>query len=165
MPETLVTVTLPELGESVAEGSVVEWRVKPGEWVEEGATLVDVTTDKVDVEIPAPAAGIVRRIAAEAGATVAVGALLAEIDTAAPKPEGAGKPAAAPAAELPSATPVAAASARNGAAATGPNGMAGVAGRPSAAPAASHRAQRLAARANLDVGAIAGSGPGGLILG
>ena len=55
MPETIVSVTLPEMGESVTEGSIVEWRVKPGQWIEAGATLVDVTTDKVDVEVPAPA--------------------------------------------------------------------------------------------------------------
>ena len=49
MPETLVRVSLPEMGESVTEGSIVEWRVKPGQWIDAGATLVDVTTDKVDV--------------------------------------------------------------------------------------------------------------------
>ena len=71
MPETLVKVTLPEMGESVTEGSIVEWRVKPGQWIDAGATLVDVTTDKVDVEVPAPAAGVVTSLAAEEGATVA----------------------------------------------------------------------------------------------
>ncbi len=89
MPETLVKVTLPEMGESVTEGSIVEWRVKPGQWVDKDATLVDVTTDKVDVEIPAPASGVVTNIAADEGASVDVGGLLAEIDTAAVRPEGA----------------------------------------------------------------------------
>ncbi len=50
--QTLVNVTLPEMGESVSEGSIVEWRKKVGDWVDEGETLVDITTDKVDVEVP-----------------------------------------------------------------------------------------------------------------
>ncbi|MBD5654477.1 MAG: dihydrolipoamide acetyltransferase, partial [Candidatus Eremiobacteraeota bacterium] len=93
MPETLVPVTLPEMGESVTEGSIVEWRVKAGQWIEAGATLVDVTTDKVDVEVPAPASGVVAKLAAEEGATVDVGGLLAEIDTSAARPDGSVEPA------------------------------------------------------------------------
>ncbi|MDB5095283.1 MAG: 2-oxoglutarate dehydrogenase, subunit, partial [Candidatus Eremiobacteraeota bacterium] len=50
--QTLVNVTLPEMGESVSEGSIVEWRKKTGDWVDEGETIVDITTDKVDVEVP-----------------------------------------------------------------------------------------------------------------
>ncbi len=53
----MVKVTLPEMGESVTEGSIVEWRKKVGQWVDEGDTIVDVTTDKVDVEVPSTAAG------------------------------------------------------------------------------------------------------------
>ena len=55
-----VKVLLPELGESVTEGIVVEWRVKEGDPVAAGDTLLDVTTDKVDVEVPAPASGTER---------------------------------------------------------------------------------------------------------
>ncbi len=88
MPQTLVTVNLPEMGESVTEGSIVEWRVKPGQWIEEGDTLVDVTTDKVDVEVPATASGVIAKLAADEGATVAVGAMLAEIDTSGIRPGG-----------------------------------------------------------------------------
>ena len=62
-----IQVLLPELGESVTEGIVVEWRVAEGDAVEAGDTLLDVTTDKVDVEVPAPAAGRVTRIVAAAG--------------------------------------------------------------------------------------------------
>ncbi|MGE0026431.1 MAG: DUF2118 domain-containing protein, partial [Thermoleophilia bacterium] len=65
-----VKVLLPELGESVTEGVVVEWRVKEGDAVAAGDTLLDVTTDKVDVEVPAPAAGTVARIVAAPGETV-----------------------------------------------------------------------------------------------
>jgi len=147
VPETLVAVTLPEMGESVTEGSIVEWRVKAGQWIEAGATLVDVTTDKVDVEVPAPASGVVAKLAAEEGATVGVGSLLAQIDTSATRPaEGAAPPpapSAAPSPALKTAEPAAAASAGG---------------------VASHRAQRLAAREHLDLRTIAGSGPDGLIL-
>ena len=72
-------ILLPELGESVTEGTVVEWRVAEGDSVEMGQALLDVTTDKVDVEVPAPAAGVITRIVAEAGETIEVGALLAEL--------------------------------------------------------------------------------------
>jgi 2-oxoglutarate decarboxylase len=90
--QTLVQVVLPEMGESVAEGSVTSWRKKPGDYIAAGEALVDVTTDKVDVEVPCPAAGKLVRILADEGKTVAVGSPLAEIDTAAPSPDGAAKP-------------------------------------------------------------------------
>ena len=83
-----ISVTLPEMGESVTEGSIVEWRRKPGEFVAEGDPLVEVTTDKVDVEVPATASGVLTQILAHEGDTVAVGAVLAEIDTS--KKDGAG---------------------------------------------------------------------------
>ena len=75
-----VDVLLPEMGESVAEGSVTSWRKKPGDAVTAGEPLVDVTTDKVDVEVASPAAGTLTKILVEEGATVKVGAKLAEID-------------------------------------------------------------------------------------
>jgi 2-oxoglutarate decarboxylase len=149
--QTIVKVTLPEMGESVTEGSVVEWRVTPGQWIEQGETLVDVTTDKVDVEVPAPASGVVTSVQAAEGATVAVGAVLAEIDTAAPKPNGvavkagvAPKAAAAPAIAAKPSAP-----ASNGAG--------------SAERAVSQRARRIADRAHFDLSQVAGSGPNGLI--
>ncbi len=83
MQQTLVQVVLPEMGESVSEGSVTSWRKKPGDFVAAGEAIVDVTTDKVDVEVPSPAAGRVTRVLVEEGKTVKVGAPLAEIDTAA----------------------------------------------------------------------------------
>jgi 2-oxoglutarate decarboxylase len=78
----MVKVTLPEMGESVTEGSIVEWRKRVGDFVAEGDALVDVTTDKVDVEVPATASGIITQILAGEGDTVSVGSALAEIDTA-----------------------------------------------------------------------------------
>ena len=76
-----IDVLLPEMGESVAEGSVTGWRKKPGDAIAAGEPLVDVTTDKVDVEVPSPAAGTLTKILVEEGSTVKVGAKLAEIDT------------------------------------------------------------------------------------
>ena len=96
MIDSLVKVTLPEMGESVTEGSIVEWRKKVGDWVDEGETLVDVTTDKVDVEVPSTVAGVIAAIHGGEGDTVGVGAVLVEIDATAAKPEG-GAAAAAPA--------------------------------------------------------------------
>ena len=154
MPETVVRVTLPEMGESVTEGSIVEWRVKPGQWIDAGEPLVDVTTDKVDVEVPAPASGLVKAVLAAEGATVPIGAALADIDTAATKPPAgsAGGDGAKPAG--PRTQP--ATRAEDAAKPAPPNGQPG--------GVASQRAQRLAERSRLDLSRVAGSGPDGLIL-
>ncbi|HMC07062.1 MAG TPA: dihydrolipoamide acetyltransferase family protein [Solirubrobacterales bacterium] len=76
-------VVMPQMGVSVAEGTIVEWRKRPGDWVAADEPVCDVTTDKVDVEIPAPASGRLERILVEPGATVAVGTALAVIDAGA----------------------------------------------------------------------------------
>src|ERR1700744_5152935 len=76
-------IAMPQMGISVAEGTIVEWRKRPGDWVDADETVCDVSTDKVDVEIPSPAAGRLARIGVEPGGTVEVGAVLAELDTAA----------------------------------------------------------------------------------
>ncbi|MBS1887839.1 MAG: 2-oxo acid dehydrogenase subunit E2 [Actinobacteria bacterium] len=79
----VVPIAMPQMGISVAEGTIVEWRKRPGDWVDADEPLCDVSTDKVDVEIPSPAAGRLARIVVGPGETVEVGALLAELDTAA----------------------------------------------------------------------------------
>jgi 2-oxoglutarate dehydrogenase E2 component (dihydrolipoamide succinyltransferase) len=71
------------MGISVSEGTVLEWRKRPGDWIEADETIADVTTDKVDVEIPSPASGRLESIKVEPGETVAVGTVLAEIDAGA----------------------------------------------------------------------------------
>ncbi|GAA1886329.1 2-oxoglutarate dehydrogenase, E2 component, dihydrolipoamide succinyltransferase [Streptantibioticus ferralitis] len=86
-----VSVTLPALGESVTEGTVTRWLKAEGERVEADEPLLEVSTDKVDTEIPAPAAGILTSIKVAEDETVEVGAELAVID------DGTGAPAAAPA--------------------------------------------------------------------
>src|SRR4051794_14200541 len=76
---TTVQITLPAMGESVTEGTVLEWRKKVGDHVEADEPIVDVSTDKVDAEVPAPATGTLTAIHAEPDETVAVGAVLGEI--------------------------------------------------------------------------------------
>jgi 2-oxoglutarate dehydrogenase complex dihydrolipoamide succinyltransferase (E2) component len=78
-----VAVTMPKMGISVSEGTILEWRKQPGDWVEADETVCDVTTDKVDVEIPSPASGRLARILANPGDTVPVGEPIAEIDAGA----------------------------------------------------------------------------------
>jgi 2-oxoglutarate dehydrogenase E2 component (dihydrolipoamide succinyltransferase) len=75
-----VSVSMPQLGESVTEGTVTRWLKKEGERVEVDEPLLEVSTDKVDTEIPSPASGILRGIAVDEDETVAVGAQLAVID-------------------------------------------------------------------------------------
>ncbi len=74
---------MPQMGVSVAEGTIVEWLKRPGDWVEADEIVCVVTTDKVDVEIPSPASGRLERILVEPDETVAVGTPLAEIDAGA----------------------------------------------------------------------------------
>ncbi|MFJ4875704.1 2-oxoglutarate dehydrogenase, E2 component, dihydrolipoamide succinyltransferase [Streptomyces sp. NPDC088745] len=90
-----VSVTLPALGESVTEGTVTRWLKAEGERVEADEPLLEVSTDKVDTEIPAPAAGILASIKVAEDETVEIGAELAIIDDG----SGGGESAAAPAAE------------------------------------------------------------------
>jgi pyruvate/2-oxoglutarate dehydrogenase complex dihydrolipoamide acyltransferase (E2) component len=80
---TLVEVTMPQMGVSVAEGTILAWHKRPGDWVEADETICEVSTDKVDTEIPSPASGRVVRILVEPNETVPVGTPLAELDTAA----------------------------------------------------------------------------------
>src|SRR4051812_44087114 len=79
--DTTVQVTLPQMGESVTEGTVLEWHKQEGDRVEADEVLVEVSTDKVDAEVPAPASGTVAKIHAAEGDTVQVGAVLAELAT------------------------------------------------------------------------------------
>ena len=101
MPET-VRLTLPAMGESVTEGTVVNWLKHAGDPVSEGETLVEVTTDKVDIEVPAPVSGILVEVTAAEGDSVPVGGTLGLI---APGPA---TPGDQPAAHMASATPAAA---------------------------------------------------------
>lgn len=92
-------VVLPALGESVTEGTVTRWLKKVGDTVAVDEPLVEVSTDKVDTEIPSPVSGVVEQILVQEDETVQVGAVLAIVGTG----SGAAAPAAAPAAEAPAA--------------------------------------------------------------
>jgi pyruvate/2-oxoglutarate dehydrogenase complex dihydrolipoamide acyltransferase (E2) component len=75
---------MPQMGVSVAEGTVVEWRKRVGEWVEADEVIVEISTDKVETEVPSPASGRVAEVLVEVGETVDVGTVLAVIETGAP---------------------------------------------------------------------------------
>ena len=88
---TSVQITMPQMGESVTEGTVLGWLKQVGDRVEADEPLVEISTDKVDAEVPAPVSGTLVNIAAEADETVQVGSVLGEID-----PDGDGAAPAAP---------------------------------------------------------------------
>src|ERR1700720_2543234 len=111
---TMTEIRVPTLGESVTEATIGRWFKKPGEAVAVDEPLVELETDKVTIEVPAPAAGVLSDIAAKDGETVAVGALFGKIKEGAGAPAAA-KPAAAmkaqePKAEQPKTAPVTASS-------------------------------------------------------
>jgi pyruvate/2-oxoglutarate dehydrogenase complex dihydrolipoamide acyltransferase (E2) component len=78
---TLVDVTMPQMGVSVAEGTVVEWKKRVGDWVEADEIIASISTDKIDTDVEAPATGRVQEVIVEVGTTVDVGTVLARIAT------------------------------------------------------------------------------------
>ena len=134
----LIEVKVPQLSESVAEATLLTWRKKPGEFVKRDENLVDIETDKVVLETPAPDSGVIVKIIKGDGGTVVSNEVIAQIDT-----EAKAQAAAAPA-------PKAEAKAEPKAPA-----KAGAAAMPAA--------QKLAAEKNVDTGAIAGTGRGGRV--
>src|SRR5919202_3403308 len=86
-----IEIQMPQMGESVTEGTVLEWHKQEGEYVSEGETVVEVSTDKIDAEVPAPTSGVITRILKGPDDTIEVGGALAELDpTASPASDGAG---------------------------------------------------------------------------
>lgn len=77
--DTLADVTMPQMGVSVAEGTIIAWRVAVGDRIEAEQTVCDISSDKIDTEVPAPASGVVAEILVDAGETVEVGTVLARI--------------------------------------------------------------------------------------
>src|SRR4051794_378611 len=94
---TAVDVVMPQMGVSVSEGTVTKWSKNVGDTIKADETLLEISTDKVDTEVPAPATGVVSEILVQEGETVAVGTVLARIGGE----PGAASPAAAPAPEPP----------------------------------------------------------------
>src|SRR5690348_4759088 len=87
----MIDVEMPQMGESIVEGTLTKWLKKPGEKVERDEPLFEISTDKVDTEIPSPAAGTLADVMVQEGQTVSVNAIVARID------DGGGAPASAPA--------------------------------------------------------------------
>jgi 2-oxoglutarate dehydrogenase E2 component (dihydrolipoamide succinyltransferase) len=142
----IVEVKVPQLSESVAEATMLQWKKKVGESVSADEILIDIETDKVVLEVPAPAAGVLCEIVVADGGTVTAEQLIAKIDTDGKVGVAAAAPAAAPAAAAPAAASAAAAAASSN--------KAGV-----AMPAAA----KLMADNNLAAGSVAGTGKDGRV--
>lgn len=132
-----ISVTLPALGESVTEGTVTRWLKRPGEHVQEDEPLLEVSTDKVDTEIPAPATGVLLTIVVGEDETVEAGAELAVIGPPDAEPSAATAVTAAPAAPVlaPQPGPASAPAAQPPAAAPMPHPVPAAAPAPQPAPA------------------------------
>src|SRR5437588_1438303 len=104
----MTDVVMPQMGESIVEGTLTKWLKKPGERVERDEPLFEISTDKVDTEIPSPAAGTISEVLVEEGKTVGINTIVARIDEsgggAAPVPR-ASQPAESPAPAKPAAAP------------------------------------------------------------
>ncbi len=163
-------VVMPQMGESIFEGTITKWLKKPGDKVERDEPLFEISTDKVDAEIPSPSAGVLKEIKVNEGQTVPIQTVVAVIDgagsaAAAPAPAPAPAKAAAPPA------PAAAAPAPRPAA-PAPAAVASVQSAPQAAPApqrtgerihSSPLVRRMAAEHGIDLTTIPGTGAGGRI--
>ncbi len=146
-----VDVLTPAAGESVTEGTILEWRVKVGDFINLDDTIVEISTDKVDLELPAPASGTVSEILVQEGDTVTVGQLIARISvgaaasaTATAQPTGPQPASAQPATAQPA-------------------GAVGAALAPTDGARVSPVAARAAAVEGVDLAGVSGSGPAGRI--
>src|SRR5262252_1558334 len=175
-----VDVVMPQMGESIFEGTITKWLKKPGDKVERDEPLFEISTDKVDAEIPSPSAGVLKEIKIPEGQTVPIQTVVAVIDgsgaaAAAPVPAAAAPAPAAkpPAAPAPSVAP---ATAAKPAPAPAPVPAAGSAAASAAVPQANGAAasttervhssplvRRLAKEHNIDLTTLEGTGAGGRI--
>jgi 2-oxoglutarate dehydrogenase E2 component (dihydrolipoamide succinyltransferase) len=161
-----VDVIMPQMGESIFEGTITRWLKKPGDRVERDEPLFEISTDKVDAEIPAPSAGVLKEIKVTEGQTVPIQTVVAVIDAAG---AGATAPAATPA---PSPEPEKAAAPKAGAAPPTPAAPAAANVTTAPPPKAGGNGQKirssplvrkLAKEHNVDLAAVEGSGAGGRI--
>ena len=159
-------VVMPQMGESIFEGTITKWLKKPGDKVERDEPLFEISTDKVDAEIPSPSAGVLKEIKVNEGQTVPIQTVVAVID-------GAGLAATAPAPAKPAA-PAAPVAARAVAPAVRPAAQAPAAAAPAQAAPAQQRSggerihssplvRRMAAEHGIDLTAVPGTGAGGRI--
>ena len=168
---TLVDVVMPQMGVSVSEGTITRWAKAVGETIEADETIVEISTDKVDTEVPSPASGVVRELYAGEGDTVPVNTRIAVIETGG---EGGGgeAPAEAPPAAPEAAAPAPAEPAAQAAPET-PPAPAALAGAPAEGNGNGHNGDgrtfvspvvaRMVAEHGLDVSAIPGTGRGGRV--
>jgi multifunctional 2-oxoglutarate metabolism enzyme len=172
MAETAtVQIAMPEMGESVTEGIVLEWHVAEGDFVNEGDTVVEVSTDKVDAEVPAPISGVITKLIASVDEEVAVGAPLAEMEPGEGSGEGQSNAAAGPDAEAsptvlaagggsaPRGTPASTPPPADTAAANGGDSKAD-SGNGTQDVRATPVARRVAEATGVDLGSVSGTGPG-----
>jgi len=156
---------MPQMGESIFEGTITKWLKKPGDKVERDEPLFEISTDKVDAEIPSPSAGVLKEIKIAEGQTVPIQTIVAVIDGAGSAAASAPAPAAAPAKAAP-----APAAAKPAAAAPTPAAPAAAPAAPAAASSSSTErihssplVRRLAKEHGVDLSAIEGTGAGGRI--
>ena len=164
-----VDVVMPQMGESIFEGTITKWLKKPGDKVERDEPLFEISTDKVDAEIPSPTAGVLKEIKIAEGQTVPIQTVVAVIDGAGPAAEAAPPAAVAVAPTKAAASTPATASA----AALPPAAPALLPAAPAAAPPAegtgaerihsSPLVRRLAKEHGIDLAALEGTGAGGRI--
>src|ERR1700685_456776 len=103
----MTDVVMPQMGESIVEGTLTKWLKKAGEHVDRDEPLFEISTDKVDTEIPSPTAGILKEVLVEEGKTVAISTVVGRIEEGAGNGASAPAPAAAKAAPGPPAAPAA----------------------------------------------------------
>ncbi|HEY3745705.1 MAG TPA: 2-oxoglutarate dehydrogenase complex dihydrolipoyllysine-residue succinyltransferase [Gemmatimonadaceae bacterium] len=151
----MLSIKVPPLGESIVEATVSRWLKKTGDAVAAGDTIVELETDKITVEVPAPKAGVLTAQSVAEGDVVKVDQLIGEIDetaTAAAAPAKAEAPAAPAAAPAPAPAPARPATAKS---VSSPA--------PAAEVKSSPAARKVAADAGVDIGSVAGSGRGGVV--
>src|SRR5260370_14825218 len=165
-------VVMPQMGESIFEGTITKWLKKPGDKVERDEPLFEISTDKVDAEIPAPTAGVLKEIKVKEGQTVPINTVVATIDGAGAAAAAPAQTAPAPAAKTEAAKPAAAPAP---APRPGPVAVPAPQAAPTVSPAASAPARegarihssplvrRMAKDHGIDLGGIPGTGAGGRI--
>ncbi len=154
----MTDVVMPQMGESIVEGTLTKWLKKAGERVEKDEALFEISTDKVDTEIPSPVAGVLAEMLVEEGKTVAINTVVARVDES-----GTGAVAAAPAAvETPAAAPVAVEPAPAAEPVAEPVASSVVEPEPVGGPV-SPLVRRMAREHSIDLRMVKGSGAGGRV--
>ncbi len=161
MATTVVDVVMPQMGVSVSEGTILKWLKQEGETIEADEPLLEISTDKVDTEVPSPGSGVVQQILVQEGETVDVGTRLAVIapEGAAVEKEAPAEPKPEPAAEEPAPEPAAAAPAAPVPAAPAPPDNGGAGERTFVSPVVA----RIAGEHGIDVSQVPGTGAGGRV--